>query len=232
MRCLIVDDEAPARHELRQLLSAHPELEIVGEAARIAEALPMCQQLKPDVIFLDIQLRGETGFDLLSHLPEPLPRIIFVTAYDKHAVRAFECNALDYLLKPVHPLRLRETVSRLQQPATPPPRALPEDVVLLKIDSSTRFVPWKEIQCVESEGNYTRVTLVNHSQVLVLKTLKEWEDQAPKELFLRIHRTALIRLQAIEELRSSSEVILTDRGRVPIGRAYWPDLRAMLKREA
>ena len=114
MRCLIVDDEEPARRELRQLLSLHPEMEVVGEAADVDAALEATNRLSPEVVFLDIKLAGETGFDYVARLAEPLPHIVFVTAYDRYAIRGFECNALDYLLKPVRPERLQETLSRLR----------------------------------------------------------------------------------------------------------------------
>src|SRR5688572_23628454 len=110
MRCLIVDDEAPARLEMRRLLSAHPGVEVVGEAGDVRTALELHSRLRPELIFLDIQLRGETGFDFVAAMGEGEARIVFVTAYDQHALRGFECNALDYLLKPVHPERLKSTL--------------------------------------------------------------------------------------------------------------------------
>jgi DNA-binding NarL/FixJ family response regulator len=113
MRCLIVDDEELARQEMRRLLRSHPSMEVAGEAADVATAFQLAARFKPEVIFLDVELRGETGFDLVERLPDPLPQIVFVTAYDRYAIQGFESNALDYLLKPVEAARLAETVRRL-----------------------------------------------------------------------------------------------------------------------
>jgi two-component system LytT family response regulator len=122
MRCLIVDDEAPARRELKQILSVYPEIEVVGEAGDIDSSLRLADKLRPDVIFLDIRLRSEEGFDFIHRSTIPLPHVVFVTAHDEYAVRAFECHALDYLLKPVHPDRLAATLERMtaynQSPGT------------------------------------------------------------------------------------------------------------------
>ena len=109
LRIVLVDDERPARDDLRRLMAAHSELEVVGEAGDAVTAEYVVRRLDPDVLFLDIEMPGATGFELLDRLTDP-PRVIFVTAYDQHAVRAFEVNALDYLLKPVHPERLDLTV--------------------------------------------------------------------------------------------------------------------------
>jgi len=113
IRCLIVDDEKLAREELARLLGVHPQVEIVGEARRIDEALELTVRLQPDVVFLDIRLRGEDGFDYIHRASGSLPHIVFVTAYDEYAVRAFECHALDYLLKPVRPDRLATALQRV-----------------------------------------------------------------------------------------------------------------------
>lgn len=232
MHCLIVDDETPARVEMRQLLSVHPEIQIVGEAANVADALEICRNTKLDVIFLDIQLRAETGFDLIGQLEIPSPRIVFVTAFDRYAIRAFECNALDYLLKPVHPERLRETVERLRTALTQPPRAGAEDSVFLKINTTARFVPWREILCIESEGNYTRVSLVRSAPILILRSLREWDEMAPSGAYLQVHRGALVRMDAITEVRTNSdgrrELILSNAATIRVGRAYWPNLKAVL----
>lgn len=230
MRCLIIDDEKPARVEVRRLLSVHPEIDVVGEASNVEDALAIWRSSKPDVIFLDIQLRGETGFDFLGRVEEPVPRIVFVTAHDRYAIRAFECNALDYLLKPVHPDRLAETLRRLRSAPLAPPRALPEDAVLVKMNSTARFVPWCEIQSVESEGNYTRLFLADGSSPLILRPLKEWEELAPAGHFLQVHRSALVFGKAILEIRSTSEgrreVVMNDGRVIPVGRAFWPNLKA------
>lgn len=233
MRCLLIDDEAPARHELRQLLSVHLDVEIVGEAANVADALALAARHRPDLVLLDIQLRGESGFDFVAALPDDHPhRIVFVTAYDEHAVRAFECNALDYLLKPVLPARLAATLRRAQPARLLPARA--DDSVFVKDGSLARFVRWTEIVHIESEGNYTRVHLDDASAPLMLRPLKEWLDLSPPALFVQIHRTLLVRRSAIHGIRQVSEdrrlLVLANHRELPIGRSYWPAVRALLLR--
>lgn len=115
MRCLIVDDEPPAREGMRKLLLAHGNVEIIGEASDVRTALELLQSEKPEVVFLDVQLRGETGFDLIARATEPLPQIVFTTAHDRYAARAFRVEAVDYLLKPVDPEHLSEALQRLQK---------------------------------------------------------------------------------------------------------------------
>lgn len=115
MRCLIVDDELPAREEMRKLLAAHGEARVVGDAADVETALRLLEEQRPEVIFLDVQLRGETGFDFLAQAPPPLPHVIFVTAFDRYAVDAFRADAVDYLLKPVEPASLTEALNRVRR---------------------------------------------------------------------------------------------------------------------
>lgn len=229
MRCVIIDDEKPALREMRRLLSVHPDIDVVGEAANVESALAICRQVKPGLVFLDIQLRGETGFDFLGQMDEPLPRIVFVTAHDRYAIRAFECNALDYLLKPVQPGRLAETLRRIRSAPVLPPRALPEDAVLVKMNSTARFVPWSEIQSVESDGNYTRLVLADGSSSLILRPLKEWEMMAPAGHFLQVHRKTLVFGKAIREIRPAPggrrEIVMNDGRVIPVGRAFWPNLK-------
>ena len=240
IRCLLIDDEAPARLELRQLLSVHPDVEIVGEAASVHEGLALTAALTPDLVFLDIQLRAETGFDFIAHLPASAPgsantpRIIFVTAHDQHAIRAFECNALDYLLKPVHPARLAHALRRVTPPP-PPALALSEtDRVFIKSGSTARFVPWSELLHIETEGNYTRAHLVNGTSLLVLRPLKEWLELAPPAAFLQVHRTSIVRRAAIRQIRTAADdrklLVLANAAELPVGRSYWPIVKATLAR--
>lgn len=127
MRCLIVDDEAPAREGMRKLLLAHENIEVAGEASGVDDALPLMGTCSPQIVFLDVQLRGETGFDLLARAPQPWPHIIFVTAHDRYAAQAFRVEAVDYLLKPVDPVHLAEALLRVgARPVSPhPPIAHP-----------------------------------------------------------------------------------------------------------
>lgn len=230
MKALIVDDEEPARIEMRRLLSLHPEVKVIGEASDVDTALALTREHRPDIVFLDIQLAGESGFDYVTRVGEPAPRIVFVTAYDRFAMRGFECNALDYLLKPVVPSRLADSLRRL--PQSPPRRAGEEDSVFLRGSSVTKFVPWKEICRIESQGNYTVVFLTDGSSTVMLRTLKQWSDLVPEGEFLQIHRSTLIRLGEIREIRlivgGTRELILADGTALPIGRTYWPRLQKIL----
>ena len=180
LNCLIVDDEMLARQELRQLLSRFPKVTIVGEAANVEAALTLTALHRPDLVFLDIQLAGESGFDYVAQVAEPAPRIVFVTAHDRFAARAFECQALDYLLKPVHSNRLANTINRIDPPQLR--RAEAEDMVLLKAPSVARLVPWRSIRTIVSEGNYTRVHLEDGTSALLLRPLKNWLDLIPEGL--------------------------------------------------
>ena len=191
-------------------------------------ALNLTARLKPKVIFLDIKLAGETGFDYIAHLKEPLPHIIFVTAYDRYAVRGFECNALDYLLKPVRPERLAETLRRLGRVTSPSQRAQADDVVFLKTSSIARFAPWHDVHRIVSEGNYTRVFLNDGSTLLISRPLKKWLELIPEGLLIQVHRTTIIRRDVLRELRffgSKRELVLSDGSVVPVSRACWSSLR-------
>jgi two-component system LytT family response regulator len=234
MRCLIVDDEAPARLEMRRLLSQDTAVEIVGEAEDVETALELTALHHPEVVFLDIKLRGESGFDYVGRAQEPLPHLVFVTAFDRYAVRGFECNALDYLLKPVQPDRLAETLRRVRSREPVRHRATDSDAVFIKTGSRARFIPWGEVQHIISEGNYTRIFLENAPSFLMLRPLKEWLDLAPTGDFLQVHRKALVRLSAIREIQNLGlnrrQIMLTDGQLIPLGRAFWPGLKVLLGR--
>lgn len=231
MRCLVIDDEAPARLELRRLLTAHPGVEVVGEAARVTDALVLVETLRPDLVFLDIQLRGESGFDFVARLPADAPfRVVFVTAFDRHAIRAFECNALDYLLKPVLASRLAATLRRAAPLARLAPRR--DDSVLVKTGNVARFVRWNDIVAVVSEGNYTRLHFAAGDTALVLRPLKEWAELAPARFFVQIHRAVLVQPIVVTGVRQISEdrrlALLANGKELPVGASYWPSLRNLL----
>lgn len=227
MKALIVDDEAPARLEMRKLLSLFPGVEVAGDAANVDAALELTALHQPDVCFLDVQLAGESGFDYVARVGVHGPRIVFVTAFDRYAIRGFECNAMDYLLKPVEPQRLGETLRRLPTPSVVP--AGGQDLVFLKGASTARFVPWSEVRMVESNGNYSTVHLEDGSSVLILRTLKQWMDLAPAGHFLQVHRSILIRPADVRELRlrkdGARELVLSGGGSVPVGRTFWPEVQ-------
>ena len=227
MRCLVVDDEEAARRDLLGVLALHPMLEVVAEAADVDAALEATKQLSPEVVFLDIKLAGETGFDYIARLGDPQPHIIFVTAYDRYAVRGFECNALDYLLKPVRAERLAETLRRLGRVTAAPPRAAIDDVVFLKGASFARFTPWRDVHHILSEGNYTRVFLNDGTSVLIARQLKKWLELIPSDFFAQVHRTAIVRRDAMRDVhfsRGKREMVLSDASVVPVSRPHWMSL--------
>jgi len=209
-KALLIDDEVLAREEMQRLLAAHPDIVIVGEAEDVPGARTRLASPDYDLVFLDIQLAGGTGFDLVPHVA-PTARIVFVTAHDGFAVRAFEVNALDYLLKPVSPARLATTLGRLQSDAqlsalnaqlpSPPLGTLAAgDRVFLKNDRGARFVALADLAAVVSCDNYTDVYVRDGSHFLVRRSLKAWETALPGDLFVRVHRQALVNLQQIEQI--------------------------------
>ncbi len=240
-RALLIDDEPPARATLRQLLTVHPEVQIVGEAGLLAEARDLLARDDYDLVFLDVQLRGGTGFDL-TPLVHDRARIIFVTGYDTHAVRAFEANALDYLVKPLQPARLSEALRRVAalpsplleriQPATP--ALAPGDTAYVKTGpGAMRFLPLQAIVTIGSADNYSEVHLANGERVLTRQTLAAWETLLPASHFMRVQRTTIVNLVRIEgifhEDRDRTLLRVADRREpVPSRREDWPRLRARL----
>ena len=207
MKALIVDDERLARLELRRLLAEHPELEIVGEARSGEEALAMIPQLAPDLVFLDIQMPGMTGFDLLERL-EDLPQVIFTTAYDQYAIQAFEVNALDYLLKPIVPERLAAALGRVR----PRERSRLEQVFVRDGDRCW-IVRLTEIFLMESEGNYTRLYF-GSERPLIRRSLNALEEQLDPAIFFRAGRKEILNLKWIDkvDLSVSGGFVVTLRG--------------------
>jgi two-component system, LytTR family, response regulator len=217
LTALIVDDERLLRAELRALLSAHPVIHVVAEAATVDAATSALADAPIDVVFLDIQLGSRSGFEVLAAIGAAT-RIVFVTAFDAYAVRAFEVNALDYLLKPVHPDRLAASVARLQAPPPRPPgtpRLTPESVVFLDSASSSDFARVSAIACVLADGDYTRVVTTDGRERLVLRSLAEWEQRLPVETFARIHRSAIANVGLVAQ---------TTRGRDGRWRLHLPPL--------
>lgn len=200
-KALIVDDERLARARLRTLLAAHPQIEIAGEADSVGTALETIAATAPDVIFLDIQMPGATGFDLVNQLERPLS-IIFVTAYDEHAIRAFEVNALDYLLKPVSPERLAHALARLNaKPTETAARPLDyDDSLFLAVGETARFLRVNAIKCINAADAYSEITTTENQKLLVHKPLNEWEARLPAKHFVRIHRGAIVNLAFVERL--------------------------------
>ena len=200
MKAMIIDDEPPARRELRRLLSGFPWVEIVGEAGNIDQAAELIGALTPDLLFLDIQMPGGSGFDLLARL-EDVPQVIFTTAYDEHAVRAFKVDALDYLLKPIEPARLAEALGRVKSAEaarTPKPHAVLEQI-FVRDGSRCWFVPLREVRLLTSEGNYIRLSW-GKSQPLLGRALAALEQRLDPNRFFRANRRQIINLDFIESV--------------------------------
>ena len=201
LRALIIDDEAPARDLLWALLADHPNVKVVGEANCATAAASLYADLRPEIVFLDVQMPNGDGFSLLPKL-QPMPAVIFVTAYDRFAVRAFEVNAVDYLLKPIRSERLADALQRIVHR----PRPLQvgpyshDDQIFLRSDSKMRLVFVAQITGIEADGNYTRIHLADGSSAFIRRGITEWETLLPKPFFLRADRSLIVHLQAVRKI--------------------------------
>ncbi|HET7896083.1 MAG TPA: response regulator [Flavisolibacter sp.] len=213
MRAIIIDDERLARAELRKLLQDYPEVEVVDEASNAEEGIQKIEGQNPDLIFLDIQMPGKTGFEMLQEL-DHAPAVIFTTAYDDYALKAFEVNALDYLLKPIEPKRLADAVEKIKKLqssnhehanhafAHEPLRLLGEqDQVFVKDGDRCWFVRLADVRLFESVGNYAKVFFGNNKP-LILKSLNALEERLDPKSFFRANRKHIVNLQAIEKVES------------------------------
>ncbi len=207
MKVVIIDDERLARQELRSMLGQFPGIEILADCGDTKSALEAVQTLKPDVAFLDIQMPGKTGFELLDEFVH-MPQIVFVTAHDEYAIRAFDVNALDYLLKPVQPDRLADTVrklrDRMQESAQQTERsdALGEsDQVFVKDGERCWFVKLSDVRLFESEGNYVRLYF-GTNKPLILRSLNYLDERLSPKVFFRASRKHIINLNWVEKIES------------------------------
>lgn len=203
--CIIVDDEKLAREELKELFKQITGIELIGEASNAAEAKNLIDKYNPDLIFLDIQMPGKSGFDLLNEINTDA-EIIFVSAYDEYALKAFEVNALDYLLKPVTKERLSAAVQNLAELYTEPESSLEKfnnnEYLFLMVNNDYHFVKINSIIKITAAGNYTEIFTANKLKGLVQKSLREWELRLPGELFVRIHRNTMVNLDYVERIDS------------------------------
>jgi two-component system LytT family response regulator len=235
MRVLVVDDEPPARRRLRRLLATLPAVEVVGEAGDGGGAIAQARTLKPDVLLLDVQMPAPSGLDVVAQLPRPRPHIIFVTAFDRYAVRAFELHALDYLLKPVSQARLKEALGRAiradglrtddavdawtewSQPG--------RTVTRLAVRTSGRvdLVEVAAIEWVEAADNYVLLHC-GQARHLLRETLAHVAERLDPARFIRVHRSAIVAVDQIDHLEPLSRgdwvAVLRSGGRVPISRTY------------
>ncbi|HEU4779742.1 MAG TPA: response regulator [Steroidobacteraceae bacterium] len=198
MKALVVDDEPLARRELRRLLGAFPSVQIVGEAANIDEARTRIEELSPDIVFLDIQMPGGTGFDLLTQL-DRVPRIVFTTAYDQYAVKAFDVNALDYLLKPIEPERLATALRKIEATPSVTTADAPLDQLFIRDGPRCWFVPLPEVSVFTAEGNYVRLRWGKELPLLG-RSLAALEEKLDPRRFFRANRSQIVNLDFIRQV--------------------------------
>jgi two-component system LytT family response regulator len=202
MRALVVDDEPLARRELRRLLRAFPGIEVAGEADTIDEARARIEELSPDVVFLDVQMPGGSGFDLLAQL-DRVPRIIFTTAYDEYAVKAFDVNALDYLLKPIEPERLATALRKMQaMPPVSPAAAAPDaplEQLFIRDGPRCWFVPLREVRVFSAEGNSVRLSW-GKERPLLGRSLAALEQKLDPRRFFRANRRQIVNLEFLQHV--------------------------------
>ena len=209
MKAIIIDDERLARQELKSLLAPFSEIEVVAECNNAENALKAIKEHDPDLLFLDIQMPGKNGFDLLQEIPD-LPNVIFVTAYDDYAIRAFDVNALDYLLKPVQPQRLAEAIKKITNKENQEVNDVhkeivtvldEQDQVFVKDGERCWFVKLSEIRLFESEGNYVRVYF-EKNRPLILRSLNYLDERLNNKTFFRASRKHILNLKWVENIEN------------------------------
>lgn len=238
LKAIIVDDEPLARERIRTLLAAENDVEVVAECASGPEAVTAVREHSPDVLFLDVQMPEMDGFEVLRALGTPLPLVIFVTAFDEHAVRAFEAQALDYLLKPFKPARFRTALARAREQLA---RRQPDEItrqllglletrtgktnylsrIAVRDRERVRFVKASEIDWLEASGNYVILHAGRENHV-VRETLTALESQLSPREFLRLSRSAIVNLDRVQQVEPTFNdehiVVLTDGSRLPLTR--------------
>ncbi len=234
LTALIVDDETPSREELKALLTSAPDVEIVGECANAIEGLSAVHRLRPDVLFLDIQMPRVSGLEMVGMIEaSALPHIVFVTAYDEHALKAFEEHATDYLLKPIDPQRLERTLDWLRSRGTNPPPPPPgSGSVLQQIPCLARnriqLIPLDEVEYIHTDISGNRVVAGDRQGMteLTLKLLQE------RTALIRCHRQYLVNLTRIEEIQllenGSAEIVMRSGQRVPVSRRHLREIKDKL----
>ena len=232
VRAVIADDEPLVRDALRDVLGGEPDVELVGECGNGLEALRLAEELRPDLLFLDIQMPGLTGLELaqvLARFKTP-PPIVFVTAHEEHAVDAFELRAVDYVLKPVRPERLAEAVRRVVEGAGNAP-ADDDEQIPVERGGVTRFLNRSDIRYVEAQGDYARLHTADGSHLL-RRPLTQLEEEWGPAGFVRIHRSLLVALAHVDEVRMEGgrcTVVVGDADLV-VSRRHTPQLRELLTR--
>ena len=235
MRTLIIDDESRARTTLRNFIGRYaPDLEVVGEAESVSDGVQLIRQATPDLIFLDVQMQDGTGFDLLDMLPSTDFRIIFVTAYDEFALKAFRVKALDYLLKPISPREFMEAVEKCRPPSpteTHSPGSTPafNEKLVLNTQEHSHVVRIPEIVRCESDNAYTTVFLVNGISILVSKPIKYFEQRLEAHGFFRTHQSHLLNPEYLQKFeKQMMRIVLTNGDQIPVSARKKEQLQAYL----
>ncbi|MBK1881016.1 response regulator transcription factor [Luteolibacter pohnpeiensis] len=213
-RTMIVEDEPAARERLKRLLEKRPEIYLIASTGNPEEAIRLFTQHSPELVFLDIELKKTNGFDILSHLT-PMPKVVFVTAHTGYAVKAFEANAIDYLVKPVFPSRLTATLDRLISPGlqkndSTSCRFPIQDSIVLRHNSSPRQIAVEEINYIEANGNYSKISTPYSTKTIAYRTLSHWEERLPPKRFRRVDRSMIINVSRIKDL------VVTERNRTKV----------------
>jgi len=248
IHAVLADDEVLARQKLRQLLREEPGVEVVGEGATASETIDLVRATRPELLFLDIRMPGMDGFDIIGELSMDadfvMPRIIFTTAYDSYALRAFEIHAVDYLLKPFTADRLRSAVKRasqqIQAAAENPKRGkTPEENggytsrIVFKSHGRILFLPVSDIRWIGAEENYVRICTDTGTHLL-RETMTRLEEKLDPQIFLRVHRSSIVNLQFVKEVRTDGEgesaVVLHGGQKIPMSRSYRSRINELLIR--
>jgi two-component system LytT family response regulator len=233
-RVLIVDDEPAARRGVRQLLAAFPEFAVAGECRNGAEALAAIDASAPDVVFLDIQMPGIDGFEVIRRRsPKRMPEIVFLTAFDQYAVRAFEAEATDYLVKPVSEARFAATMKRLMNRLRSPATAMRDEIIVVTSSRGATTLKAGEVDWIEASGNYAQLWVGQRSYFL-RESLQLLEERMRKHGFVRAHRRALVRLDGVRDLiRDNTGAMIASLNcgaRVPVSRRRSAAFAAALRR--
>lgn len=234
---VIIDDEIQARKALKQMLSDFcKNVEVIGEAEGVETGVQLLNNLKPDFIFLDIMMQDGSGFNLLDKIPDREFKVIFTTAYDNYAIKAFKYSAIDYLLKPINPVELIETISKLDniKPINKEQLDLVTEKSLDKIalpgSHGVNFVKIEDIIRCKSDNSYTTFYFTNGERQVVSRSIGEWEKLLPNDQFMRTHQSHLVNMNCIKMYnnKNGTSLITSDDAEVPVSRAKKDELKSRL----